>query len=595
MNPPTAPGDAIDGDATDGDEPDGERHDTTPGDGTNLPTRHRRGMFWARSIGAAAAGAVLPLGFAPTNWWPAAVISATALTLLLWRQRTLAAAALGVIYGMTVAAIAGRYFSSAGIDTWTAMTIAASVFFIPQTVATVWLMRLRAWPLLVPFTWTLQELPQATAIFDGFPWIRLGLTQIDAPWNGIYALGGIPLASVTVGFIAAGAAAAIIAVTRKNPSDTWPTWNAKLAIAWALVAPAVAWTAGYTALAAAPESNGTTTVAVIQGNIDRSERANREWYLDVTQAHAAATTAMWQQVTDGNIERPDVIIWPENSLDFAPDEAVDIDTLGTAVDTAVTVDSDTPTGDILTELTRTIDVPLVIGYSQRIPPRNGQPAAQTQEPLYNRMQLWTAQGGGEYYNKRSLFTFGEYVPWRPLFERIIGPERLTYQVDLTHGTEPGTITYLQDDSDGQTRPVTMGVAICFEIGVDFVARESIAAGGQYLVLGTNSYTWRNTNAPEQQFTAARIRAIETNRAVVVSGVTGPSGIITRNGTPAVKTQADTPVWFVADAELTNGNTPAVIWGEQLELAMFVLAAAAAATAALRTRQRHRHRHDTEQP
>jgi apolipoprotein N-acyltransferase len=78
-------------------------------------------------------------------------------------------------------------------------------------------------------------------------------------------------------------------------------------------------------------------------------------------------------------------------------------------------------------------------------------------------------------------------------------------------------------------PVTAGAEICWESVYGEYTSEFVRNGAEVLFIITNDGWWRNTPGHRQHFDYARLRAIETRRAVARSANTGRSGFITSRG------------------------------------------------------------------
>ena len=81
-------------------------------------------------------------------------------------------------------------------------------------------------------------------------------------------------------------------------------------------------------------------------------------------------------------------------------------------------------------------------------------------------------------------------------------------------------------------PVRLGDVICYEVGFDNLVRSEVTAGANLLALQSNDADFELDNQlgeTEQQTAMARIRAIESDRAVVYASTTGESSIIAPDG------------------------------------------------------------------
>ncbi len=236
----------------------------------------------------------------------------------------------------------------------------------------------------------------------------------------------------------------------------------------------------------------TATVAAIQGNVPRAR--NLPQLLNdsqVTQNHVAATAKLAAGVKAGRLPAPDVVIWPEDSTGLDPRQYPDVyaQIMG-AVDTA--------------------GKPILVGEV-------------LQNPQRNVGQLWVpGVGPTTFYVKRELVPFGEYIPFRGIISSFSSLPSLQ-PVNFTPGREP-VVFHLGT--------IRLGDVICYEVGFDDLVRSEVNAGANLLALQSNDADFEldgQLGETEQQTAMARIRAIESDRAVVYASTTGESTIISPSG------------------------------------------------------------------
>jgi len=242
-----------------------------------------------------------------------------------------------------------------------------------------------------------------------------------------------------------------------------------------------------------PAGTPTATVAAIQGDVPHARslpdllRATT-----VTANHAAATERLAAQVKAGRRPAPDLVIWPENSTDLDPRLYPAVyATISSAVDA--------------------IHRPVLVGEV-------------LQNPQRNVGQLWTpGRGPGPLYVKRQLVPFGEYIPFRGLLSHITSLVALQPR-DFTAGHRAVVF---------RIGKIKLGDVICYEAGFDPLVSSEVRAGANLLAVQTNDATFEvdgQRGESLQQLAMARIRAVESDRAVVVTSTTGVSAVIAPNGT-----------------------------------------------------------------
>jgi apolipoprotein N-acyltransferase len=211
----------------------------------------------------------------------------------------------------------------------------------------------------------------------------------------------------------------------------------------------------------------------------------------VTANHANATLKLAKQIQDKKLPKPDLVIWPENSTDIDPSLYP-------------------PIYNEIANATDTINTPVLVG-------------AVLQDPLRNAGQLWLpGKGPTQIYVKRQLVPFGEYIPFRSFISKITSLTQLQ-PVNFNPGHK-NVVFHI-----GQIR---LGDVICYEVGFDGLVRSEVTAGANLLSVQTNDATFEwdgQTGETGQQLAMARIRAVETDRAVVVASTTGYSAIIAPDG------------------------------------------------------------------
>ncbi len=213
--------------------------------------------------------------------------------------------------------------------------------------------------------------------------------------------------------------------------------------------------------------------------------------------------------------RPNLILWPEASTPWA-------------------LRGDEPVRMWTEELVGIGRSPLLLG-SLAI-----EHAGTPQEEWYNGAFLVDPAGGTQpdYYAKRKLVPFGEYVPLRPLLGWLqkvvpVGSE------DISAGTEPRLLYTSMRDI-----PVSLGALICYEDIFPGLARESVLAGADVLVVLTNNGWFGESGAAYQHAAHSVLRAVETRRPVLRAGNGGWSGWIDEFGViKAVATEGDRGIYF----------------------------------------------------
>jgi apolipoprotein N-acyltransferase len=237
---------------------------------------------------------------------------------------------------------------------------------------------------------------------------------------------------------------------------------------------------------------GTAEVAAVQGNVPKARNLPEQLNdTEVTGNHTRATEQLAAQVKAGSRPAPDLVVWPENSTDLDP-------FIYPAIHQQIT------------SALGAIDRPILVGEVLN-------------NPQLNVGQLWVpGRGAGPLYAKRQLVPFGEYIPWRGFISHLTSLPSLQ-PVDFVPGRSAVVF---------KTGAIRLGDVICYEIGFDRLVRSEVTAGANLLAMQTNDADFEidgQTGESEQQLAMARIRAVESDRAVVVASTTGVSAIVAPDG------------------------------------------------------------------
>lgn len=180
----------------------------------------------------------------------------------------------------------------------------------------------------------------------------------------------------------------------------------------------------------------------------------------------------------------------------------------------------------------------------------------TDEGFFNSLFLFTPDGqmSEDVYYKRRPVPFGEYVPWRLLFETLIPP--LTEISILARNIDRGSEPLLFYTDLGK-----LGGLICFDSIYPSLARTSTAAGAELLLLSTDDSWFDGSYAKSLHLRHAVLRAVENGRGVVRTGNTGISAVIDREGHILTQTEPDVCTHAIATVSLHSDTTPYTAMGE----------------------------------
>lgn len=233
-------------------------------------------------------------------------------------------------------------------------------------------------------------------------------------------------------------------------------------------------------------------VGVVQPDIPQDYKwdpAQARWIVDTIEATARPLAAL----------EPDLVIWPEAVL---PASLRDEPFLRRWTESAaVALGAPVVLGSVVTESTGAAEPDWFNGAFIVTPESGVQP---------------------EYYAKRHLVPFGEYVPLRSLLGG------LAKVVDIGSDFSAGSSAApLQVDTPAGRRSI--GTLICYEDAYAGLARDSARAGAEVLAVLTNNAWFGREAAAYQHMTHAVLRAVETRRPVIRVGNSGWTGWIDEYG------------------------------------------------------------------
>ncbi len=505
--------------------------------GATAPSRWRPRGFGPRLAGAAVSGALVALALPPYDLWPLAPVGVALLILLSRGLSARRAAAVGLVHGLATFVPLLAWLTVIGPDAWLLVALLEASFLALAGALTPALLRLPGWPLWVACLWVAEELARDSVPFGGFPWGRLAFAETASPFTPYAAVGGAPLVTFATALCGALAAAAVLAL------GSW-----RRAVPLVLLAVAVP-VAGPLLPVGAGEGRP-VTVALVQGNVPgvgMKPFGERE---QVLRNHVDATHRLAADVRAGRVDRPDLVVWPENASDIDPFQ-------------------DPSAKALIDDAVQDVGVPVLVGAVLDGP---------GPDHVSNTGIVWDPRTGpGARYVKRHPVPFGEYIPFRAELTGLIS--RLD-QIprDFYAGHRPGNLT---------VGPARVGDVICFEVAYDGLVRDVVRGGAQVLVVQTNNATYNGTGQPYQQMAMSRLRAVETGRDVLVTATSGISAVVRADGTVAQQAPEKVARTLVAEVPLRDRQTLATrlgFWPEWLLAAAGLAAAAVSSIYAARRRR-----------
>ena len=482
---------------------------------------------WTGSIAALIAGATLVLAFAPFAFWPAAIVAPAVLFALIQHQRPGRAFRLGWWFGVGqfgagVSWVYESFTLFGGIVAPAAILITAlfvmGLAFYPAGAA--WLTARVArnggrsvWMTAFVGSWVLIEMLRAW-LFGGFPWLNLGISQVDGPM-----VGWLPL----VGEYGITALLLVMAMLLVRLVDglaraphAWPGW---LGSSFLVIAIPVA-SLPLAGVEWSRPAGEPLRVGLAQGNVPQMQKFDPEFF--------NRTIAIYRGLT-ASMPQVDLVVWPETAvprvLDNFPILRADFSAMA-----------------------REGDFRLLLGTFSR-----------DSEGRYYNALLGLPDGMGE-YRKRHLVPFSEYFPLRGVIDKF----PWLFEVPMSD-LSPGA----PDQSLLTLNGITLGASICFEADFSRDIRASLPEA-DILVTVSNDSWFGESFSPHQHLQMARARAIEFRRPVIRATNTGISAFIGPHG--AVRQSLETGVRgsLVEEVEPRTGATPLSLLGGWPVLGLMVV-------------------------
>ncbi|WP_018024057.1 apolipoprotein N-acyltransferase [Corynebacterium ulceribovis] len=507
-------------------------------------------------IGAAIVAGLLMLpAFQPVGWWPLALVAVAVLTAALlpwrmWSAPTLRQAfGLGYLFGVVflfghlnwVGVYVGA-FAPAALAAFLALYYGLFALGAAAIMRTPWPAWLQ-WP-AVALWFVASEAAYSRFPFGGFPWPRLGWSQVGGPLQQWAVVGG----PVLVSAMAALAGVGLLGLLRRR----FVTSAAMLLVPLVLPAVLLVWPgvggadaeelgAGGVEGAGDAGASEQLEVLAVQGNVPRlgldfnaQRRAVLTNHVDQTLDYVD------RQVKTGARPEPQLVLWPENASDVSPFR-------------------DQAAADLIDRAAVGAQAPIVAGTFTYGP----------EQQVYNSMVVWDPQQGptGEVHEKIHVQPFGEYMPYRSFFRKF------TSLVDQAGFIEPGAGDgVLNVEVAGRDAPVQLGIATCYEVAFDPAYRRAVGNGAQLLVTPTNNATFGFTDMTYQQLAMSRMRAIEMDRAVVVVATSGVSALVLPDGSVIEQSEIFEPAQLAAALPLKDSRTIASRFGAEISRAVITVGA-----------------------
>lgn len=485
--------------------------------------------LWLPFLSALAAGVLFSFAAPPRDWsWLAWMVPG--ILLVPARRLTLGKAYLcGTLYAVVIGSIITSWAPHAALEYFDSSWLQARLFILGVHVANPGIpcglmvvayvvlasrVRAPASALLAALLWVASEWLRVWSlgweILGHTQYRQLALIQI-ADVGGVYAVSFVMVfASVAVAEILADGRGWM---RRREVSRrlVWPTTALVLVLLYGQ------W--GVQTYAGGPaepaeHSDGIRRIAIVQGNIPNQYRWKRAYFGRTLATYAELTSRVRQ-------EKPDLIVWPENAVNFY-------------------LNRDALLRSQMKGVAASATDGLLLGA-----PRRG-----AGQQAYNSIYLLGHDGEIRgTYDKQRLVPFGEYNPIAALGS-IPGADDVIYAA----GAGPSPLN---------TGSLRLAPMICYEVLFPGLVSNLVRQGAEVLFNLSND-SWMDTGdgaAPKQHLSMAIFRAVETRRYLVRASSSGTSGFVDPAGRLYGEIAAGTSGSAVAAVVPRHELTPYVRFGD----------------------------------
>ncbi len=455
---------------------------------------------------AFAAGAGMPLAFAPFFFWPIVILSPALLIFQLsFLNNTKHVFLLGVFYGLGYFGFGVNWiyhslynFGHAPALVAAALTglmiLTLSLFIGAALIAYKTLMKRypgywSSWSL--PLIWFSMEWFKGW-VLTGFPWLSVGYAHTGSPLAGF-----VPL----VGVYGVGSLSILISLSmvkwKKEKSPVYLILIAAIGLS-GFGLQQISWTEKF---------SDPLNITMIQGNIPQEMKWRREDRRKILDIYQDATQLNWNS---------DLIVWPEVAIPGRSEDLQD------NFLTPMSLQASENNSNLLVGI-------LVSDWMRRI--------------YYNSMMLMGDHQG--VYHKRHLVPFGEYYPFR----RLLSFMRQYIDIpmsDMTAGPDEQAVM--------SVKGIKLGVSICYE---DVFSRDiNLDLPAANILVNTSNDAWFGDSlAPHQHLEIAQMRSLETGRPMVRATNTGQSAFIDHKGVVTSSMKQFEMQTLTAQVQGRKGATP----------------------------------------
>ncbi len=349
--------------------------------------------------------------------------------------------------------------------------------------------------LIIPFSWVISEFVLST-LFNGFPWLLAGYSQMDGPlsslatWVGVYGVGWFLLVIICASVVLIDS----LFILRKINLSVDPSHQSALKLARnkSILTLLIAISFPLSSYLMQPQpiihqEKMSLDVALVQPNISQEKKWKKEYFSEIIDTLYQQTKNHWDA---------DLIVWPEGAIPAYKHQVKDI------------------FADIERQLKPTKSNLL------------------TGVPVYEREKKVSYVGfsaigaSSQSYYKQVLVPFGEYVPLANLLRGVIDFFDLPMSNFIQGSSKQAAMSFVQYD---------VIPAICYEIAYPNVLQNMLKQADEksnkpkLIVTVSNDAWFGDSLGPYQHMQMARMRALELGIPLIRSTNDGITAVVNAKG------------------------------------------------------------------
>lgn len=358
--------------------------------------------------------------------------------------------------------------------------------------------------------WVLSEFLRSH-LFTGFPWSLIAYGQLDSPLAHLAPLIG----TLGIGFVVCFCAGLLSAASTNRSSPIKRSLcllGVVILMSLPLCLEDMQWTV---------KENKKLSFSAIQGNITQEEKWDINNLSKVIDRYIALSESQWQQ---------QLIIWPESALPLPYPYSKNI--------------------------VRHLENQALESRSEVI---LGVPVLDhKQEDFFN--GLIHVGGSRQFYFKRHLVPFGEYIPFQgvlmPIFKKLSIPVSV-----MRKGQANQALFHVQG--------INLAPFICYEIAFSGIVRDDLPEA-QALITVSDDAWFGHSFAARQHLQIAQMRSKETGREQIMVGNDGVTALIDANGNLVNEIAPYQEGVLQGELHAYQGTTPWVVLGDFWILVILIM-------------------------